>query len=77
VIRGVARITELVRDVARSQQSITWPENKGLHSDGNLQFSGKDKVHLVLAAMRMTGHAHPRSETDLQQAVGSSRICTR
>src|SRR5262249_14592998 len=34
VIRGVARVTQLVRDIARGQQRIAWPENKGPLSDG-------------------------------------------
>jgi hypothetical protein len=66
-----------MRDVPRSQQSIAWPENKSPLSDGDLEFSGKNKVHLILAHMRVTGYGHPRSETNLQQAVGSSRIYAR
>jgi hypothetical protein len=52
-------------------------EKKSLLSDGDLKFSDKNKVHLILARVRMTGHRHPKRETHLQQAVGSSRICAR
>ena len=77
MICDVARITQLVRDVARSQQSIAWPENKSFLSNSDLKFSGKNKVHFVLTRMRMTGYSHPRREANLQQAVGSSRIDAR
>jgi len=77
VILGVAGITELVRDVAWGQQSIAGAKNKSLISDGNLKLSGKDKVHFVLARMGMTRHRHLRSETYLQQAIGSSCIFAR
>jgi hypothetical protein len=66
-----------VRDVARGEERVAGLEQKDILSDRDLEFSSKNKVHLILARMRMTGHAHPRCETHLQQAVGSSRICAR
>src|SRR5215470_7031851 len=72
VILGIAGIAELVRDVARGQESIAGLKHKSLVSDGSLKFSGKNKVHFVLARMGMTGHPHPRSEAYLEQAVGST-----
>ena len=65
MIRGVARITELVRDVARSQQGIACLENKDLLSDSDLQPSGNDMVRFILAGMRMTRHAYARRKTHL------------
>ena len=60
MILDVARITQLVGDVARGDESIAFPKNKDLVSDDDLQFSGKDILHLILTRMRMTRHTHPR-----------------
>ena len=59
VVLSAARITQLVRDVARGNQSITLPKNKHLVSDGDLQFSGENIVDLILTRMRMTRYTHP------------------
>ena len=77
MILGVARITELVGDVARSHESIACLENKDLLSDDDLQFSGENIVPLVLARMRMTRHTYTRRETHLQEAVFSSGLWAR
>ena len=77
VILGVARITQLVGDVARGDESIAFPKNKDLVSDDDLQFSGEDIVGLILTRMRMTRHTHPRRETRLDEAVFSSGIVAR
>src|SRR5215472_5894957 len=77
LILDIAGITESVRDVARGQESVALPENKNVLSHLDLELSGKNKVHFVLACMGMTGNAHSRCETYLQQAIGSSRICAR
>jgi hypothetical protein len=66
-----------MRDVPWGQQSIAGLKNKSLVSDGSLKFSGKDKVHFVLARMGMMGHRHPRRQAYLQQAIGSSCIGAR
>ena len=77
MILSVARITELVGDVAGSHESITCLKNKDLLSDDDLQFSGKDIVSFILACMRMTRHTYPRRETHLQKAVFSAGLHAR
>ena len=74
VILDLARITQLVGDVARGDESIAFPKNKYLVSDDDLQFSEEDIVGLILTRMRMTRHTHPRRETRLNEAVLSSGI---
>ncbi len=64
-------------NVARSHESIARLENEDLVSDDDLQFSGENIVRLILTHMRMSGHAYPRRETHLQEAVCSSGICAR
>jgi hypothetical protein len=66
-----------VRDVARGQETVAWPENKHLLSYSDLEFPGKNKVHFIFTRMRMTGNAHPRRETHVQQTIGSSRVFAR
>jgi hypothetical protein len=77
VILDIAGIAELMRDVARGQESVALPENKNILSYPDLELSGKNKVHFVLARMGMSGNAQPRCETYLQQAIGSSCIFAR
>ncbi len=74
VVFGVARITQLVGDVARSDESIALLKNIDLVSDGDLQFSSENIVDLILTRMRMTRYTHPRRETHLKEAVFSSGI---
>ena len=77
VVLSAARITQLVRDVARGDESITLPKNKDLVSDGDLQFSGENIVDLILTRMRMTRYTHSRRESRFDEAVLSSGIFTR
>jgi hypothetical protein len=53
------------------------PENKNVLSHLDLELSGKNKVHFVFARVGVTGNAHPRCETYLQQAIRSSCIFAR
>src|SRR5262249_13840454 len=73
VILDVSGIAQLVGNVARSDESVASPENKGLAADDDFQFSGEDIVRLVLTRMGMTRHCHARRETDVQETVCSSR----
>src|SRR5215813_391872 len=73
VILDVSAIAQLVGNVARSDESVASPENKGLAADDDFQFSGEDIVRLVLTRMGMTRHCHARRETDVQETVCSSR----
>ena len=77
MIFDVAGITQPVRDVARSHEAITCPEDEDLSPDDGLQFSGEDIVRLILTRMRMPRHIHPRRERRLKEAVCSSGICAR
>src|SRR5215813_9039924 len=74
MVLNVAGITQLVRDVARRDESITSLENKDLVSNGDFQFASQDVVNLILTRMRMTRHAHSRCQTYLEQTVLSSSI---
>jgi len=75
VIFDVARITEPVRDVARSHEAVTRVEDKDLSADGGFQFSGEDIVRLIFTRMHMPGYILPRRERRLEEAVGASGIC--
>jgi hypothetical protein len=56
-----ARITQPVRNVARSDEAITCPEDED-------QFSGEDIIRLVLTGMHMPGHILPGRERRLEEA---------
>ena len=48
-----------------------------LVSDDGFQFSGEDKVGLILTRMYVTRHARPRRDTQIEEAIRSSRIFAR
>src|SRR5262249_29652148 len=77
VILDISRIAQLMRDPARSHESIARPEYELLISNNDFQFSGHDKVGLVLTRVSMPRHANARCEIYLQQAVCSPRIRAR
>src|SRR5215468_3988093 len=77
MVLNVAGIAQLVRDVARRNESITSLENKDLVSNSDFQFASQDVVNLILTRMRMTRYPHSWRKAYLQQAVLSSRIHTR
>src|SRR5262249_49910031 len=77
VIFDLARITQLVGNVARADESIAFLENKAFASNDHLQFSGEDIPCLILTRVRMAGYPHPRPEPYLPEAVSSSRTCAR
>src|SRR5262249_48341641 len=77
VILGIPRIAQLMRDPARSHESIARSEDELLISNNDFQFSGKDKVGLILTRVSMPRNANPRCEIHLQQAVCSSGIRAR
>ena len=77
MIFGVARITQLMRDVAWSHQAITRLEGEDLSADGGFQFSGEDIVCLILTRVHMPRHILPRRERRLEKTVRSSGICAR
>src|SRR5260370_24927019 len=56
VILDVARITQLVGNVARRHETVAWLEDERFVSDDDLQFSREDKVRFILTRMRMTGN---------------------
>ena len=72
-----ARIAQLVRDVARSHEAITCPENEDFSADGGFQFSGEDIIRLILTGMHMPGHMLPGRERRLEEAVCASGVCAR
>src|SRR5215472_17921623 len=72
VIFDVARITQLVGNVARRHETVAWLEDERFAADDDLQFSAEDKVRFILTRMRMARHAHPRCETNLQEAIRSA-----
>jgi hypothetical protein len=77
VVLDVAGIAQLVRDAARGHESIACSKNEDPISNDDLQFSDEDKVHLILPSMCMPRHHHPGRETDLEEAICSSRVCSR
>jgi hypothetical protein len=77
VILDVSRITQPVRDVARSHEAITRPEDEDLSANGGFKFSREDIVHLVLTGMHMPRHILPRGKRCLEKAGCSSGICAR
>src|SRR5262249_46879012 len=62
VILDIPRIAQLMRDPARSHESITRCEYEFLISNNDFQFSGKDKVGLVLTRVSVPRHANARCE---------------
>jgi hypothetical protein len=77
VIFDVARIAQLVRNVARGHEAITCSEDEDLSADGDFQLSGEDIVRLVLTRMHMPRHILPTRERRFEEAVCSSGICAR
>ena len=75
VIFDDAGITQPVRNVARSDETITCPEDEDLSADGGFQFSGEDIIRLILTGMHMPGHILPGRKRRLEEAVGASGIC--
>jgi hypothetical protein len=73
VILGIPRIAQLMRDPARSHESIARSEDELLISNNDFQFSGKNKVGLVLTRVGMPRHANPRCEiTSATSYAGST-----
>src|SRR5262245_20086615 len=62
VILDISRIAQLMRDPARGHESIASSEYELLISNNDFQFSGKDKVGLVLTRVSMPRHANARCE---------------
>jgi len=77
VILDIPGIAQLMRDSTRGHESIARSEDKLFTSNNDFQFSGKDKVGLVLTRVSMPRNANPRCEIHLQQALCSSGICAR
>src|SRR5215831_13235402 len=77
VIIDIPRIAQLMRDPARSHESIARSEYELLISDNDFQFSGKDKVRLVLTRVNMPRHANAGCEIHIQKAVCSPSILAR
>src|SRR5262249_35121904 len=63
VIRNVAGITELVRDIAGGYESFTSPQSEDLLCDDGFQFAGEHKQRFILERMCMTRHAFPRRDS--------------
>ena len=77
MIFDIAGIPQRVRDIARSHEAITRPEDEDLSADGGFQFSGEDIIRLILTGMHMPRHILPGRERRLEDAVRASGICAR
>src|SRR6516164_7021605 len=77
MISDTAGVTELVRDIARGHESLARSQSEDLVSDDGLQFAGEDKICLILARMCMTRHTLPGRDSQIDEAVCSSRVFAR
>src|SRR5215510_8316036 len=77
MISDTAGVTELVRYIAWGYESFTSPQCEDLLSDGSFQFAGKHKQCFILARMCMSRHAFSRRDSQIEEAICSSRIFAR
>jgi len=74
MISDTAGVPELVRYIARGKESFASPKRENFVSDGSFQFAGKHKQCFILARMCMSRHAFTGRNSQIEEAICSSRI---